>query len=198
MKPNIKAFQIPVMVLFLIVFFLTPSFAMTTTDTLIITESFDGLATVEFTVDTTYDDLIGFAAGNNYDFNFAKTTLAGWKGVVAVKHASLGWSIPEFTFEAGNPYPISVNYNPLPSGFNLSDLNDDRAFLFYSENGTTPLSTGYTEGFFGLAFAPASSFVAFRANGDTITGETSMVPIPGAGILLFSGLISIVSLRRKK
>src|SRR3989339_227587 len=109
MRPNTKTLQIPVMVLFLLVFFLTPSFAVIA-DPLIITESFDGLATVEFTVDTTYDDLIGFAVGNNYDFNFAKTTLAGWKAVVAVDHVSLGWSIPVFTFEQGNPYPISVAY----------------------------------------------------------------------------------------
>lgn len=197
MKYCFRLFRIPVMMLFLAFAFLTPSFAMMVADPLVITESFNGVATVEFTVTTTYDDIIGFAVGNNYDFNYAKADLAGWKGVVAVDHINLGWVIPVFSFTPGEPLP-TVTYNALPSGFDLSGLNDDRAFLFYSENGTTPLISGYTEGFFGLAFRPDSSFVAFRSDGTTITGNTSMVPVPGAAILLFSGLAGLIGIRRKK
>ncbi len=188
-------------VLFLLLcIFSAPSYAIT--NALNISESYNGASTVEFTVETSYDDIFAFAVGNNYGFDYARSTRSGWQGVVAVNIPDSVWSIPTFTDTNSNDGFPSVEYQPLSDlGIDLDSLNEFdsyyRAFVFYN-NDEGVLPTGTTDGFFGLAFAPSSTFAAFRSNGTTISGDTSVVPIPSAAILLFSGLIGLVGIRRKK
>lgn len=195
MKAVLKMFQVPAMVLFM---FLVPAsvFAVAA-PALEITESFDGNAIIEYTVNTQYDDIIGFAVGNNnYLYLWAQTSISGWKATVAVDNPNKGgWVIP--VYSPGTP-PV-VKYNSIPGGFNLGSLSANgygKAFLFYKDAGSA-LPSGLSTGFFGLAYDPDSSFVAFRANGEVITGETNLVPVPSAAILLFSGLIGLIGVRRR-
>jgi hypothetical protein len=170
-------------------------------DYLIVTESWDGDYIVNFSIDTNYTDLIGFAVGTNFSYNFgaqvdfdaSHAAPEGWTGVAAVKHGGTNWERVEY-----NPFPIT--YDDLPDFIELDTLSGyNSAFVFYYTS--TPgvaLNPSFTNGFSGYAFNNDSTFVAFTAGGEVITGETSVVPIPGAAILLFSGLIGVFGIRRKK
>ncbi|MCD4720849.1 MAG: hypothetical protein K8S13_13470 [Desulfobacula sp.] len=201
MKRIFKLLRIPVIMLLLLFAFSAPSYAIMT-DPVVITEDWNGESVVEFTVDTIYNDIIGFAVGTNFSFNFGANVDFGasnpapsdWVGVAAVKVGDTTWK--EVVYNS------PPTFTDLPDFINLYiDAFDGytSAFVFYSTGDpATALDFGFTNGFSGYAFNQDSVFAAFRIGGDVITGETSVIPIPGAAILLFSGLAALIGIRRKQ
>ncbi len=197
-----KFAQINGLLLLLVFAFSTPSFAVTT-DYIDINETWDGQSVVNFSVDTSYSDIIGFAVGTNFSFNFganvdfgaSNPAPLGWMGVAAVKVGGTTWQ--QVVFDPNFIAPPS--FAALPDFIDLSISEFDgynSAFVFYGDP-VVALDEGVTNGFSGYAFNQDSVFAAFRADGTTLPGETT-VPIPGAAILLFSGLATLIGLRRKQ
>ena len=77
-----------------------------------------------------------------------------------------------------------------------------RAFLFTSWGwdcsgySSGYLEEGFTNGYWGSTEMLASPFAAYSES-ETITGETSAVPIHGAAWLFASGLLGLVGIRRR-
>jgi hypothetical protein len=158
---------------------------------------------LDFTVTNEgYADIREFAIGNN-DADGACVNTGPFSpeflidGLVAEKiggswKTQIGW-------DAG---PI---YRPLAwldgaAGFEVYTS----AFLFtswgYGDTGYSGfLEEGFTDGYWGTTAYFSSPFAAYsEVSGTTITGETSAVPIPPAVLLLGSGLLGLVAVRRRK
>ena len=162
-----------------------------------ITELWDG-STVYFTVNNLcYDDIAEFAVGNN-------GAGSAWINTSASNHPPDDWW-GNIAWQQNNQWYVSGG------GIGIRDLNwlenvtdfDNYSFAFFyssysSGNYGTPLNPGLTSGFEGTTGGPCSPFAAFDTSAGTITGETTVIPIPAAVWLLGSGLIGLVGLRRRR
>ena len=193
-----KCFKLFLLLIFLLFTTgLASAYAMTTADYITVTEDWNEMSSVEFTVDTSYTDIVAFAVGSAYALDIAETDYSDWLGVVIVNHQTKGWVI------LNDDYSYSDIPEFITDAFLTELTNADyiRAFLYYSESGSSALNTGLTEGFSAYAFGNDSTYVALRSTESTLlSGETTIpsVPVPGAGILLFSGLIGLAGSSRRR
>ena len=176
---------------------LTSAYSMSTTDYITVTEDWNEMSYVKFTVDTSYADIVAFAVGSAYALDIAETSYSDWLGVVIVKHQTDGWLLlnDDYTY---SDIPEFITNDFLAE---LTNAEYIRAFLYYSESGNSALNKGLTEGFSAYAFGNDSTYVALRSTDSALlSGETTIpsVPVPGAGILLFSGLIGLVGSSRRR
>ncbi len=195
----------------MVLLFAVPSYAAVFS----VTETMPAANVVEFSVTTDYTDVIGFAVGSDYAFDYSAAT-EGWGSYVAYNIAGtwkLGvWENPTGgSSDTGLPNFPGLTYQGFDEypeiGFDLNDVNEGsfdnyfRAFVFYAVD-VNPSAIN-TAGFYGMAAMPDSSYAAFRRDDDTgeisiLTGETSAVPVPGAAALLFSGLAGLVGMIRRQ
>ncbi len=198
MSQLLKLVRNSVLLLVLTLAVSSTSYAVVVSD-IDVTETWDGAASVEFTIDADRSDVIGFAVGTNFSFNFgadvdpfaSNPAPSDWIGVAAVKRGGTSWEAVEYT-------PGAPTFEVLPDFVDLTSFADyNSAFVYYSVSGAATLDAGFTDGFSGYAFNQDSAFAAFILDGDPVTGETNTVPIPGAGMLLLSGIAAIAGIRRK-
>lgn len=170
-----------------------------------ITESMPNPFTVEFSVSTDYTDVIGFVVGNDKNFGDSATTPgSGWESQLAYKPLNDNkWYLRTDEDNDGDGLKDMVLFGEAGLEFDLNAVKDgvfdtdaySSAFVFFTlVDNASPITE--TE-FRGLAL-PDSHFAAFRKTGDVLLGETTVTPVPGAGILLFSGLAGLVGIRRKQ
>ncbi len=154
-----------------------------------------------FTITPDEDGIIAFAVGNNNaayavihtDLNNPPPNSENedWRGFLAMRNSLFG----------GWYYRNSEEFIKLPwlntaKGFD----NYHYAFLWMSTSGDSPLEANTIyDGFVGITLQMESPFAAYTIDGNTISGETtSPVPVPGAALLLGSGLLGIVCIMRRK
>ncbi len=154
--------------------------------------------TVYFAVDNLcYDDISEFAIGNNgaagtfIDYGASSPPPSGWWGNTA-------WQSEGQWYVSGG----GIGTRDLNWLENVTDFDNYSSAFFYSSYSSgsygTPLNTGLTNGFEGTTGGPCSPFAAFDTSAGTITGETTVIPIPAAVWLMGSGLIGLVAVRRRK
>ncbi len=153
--------------------------------------------TVHFTVNNSlYDNIVEFAVGNNdagnasINYGASSPPPSGWWGNIAWQQNN------QWYVSGGGTGTRDLDWLEYVTDF------DNYSFAFFyssysSGNYGTPLNTGLTNGFEGTTGGPCSPFAAFDTSSGTITGETTVIPIPGAVWLLGSGLIGFVAVRRK-
>ena len=200
MKERKHGFRVPVPLvlagLLLAGSWLQPARADAAVAVLEITELWDD-GMVYFAVETTYSDIVEFAVGNNdaagafIDYGASSPPPSAWWGNIA-------WQSEGQWYVSGG----GIGTRDLNWLENVTDFDNYSFAFFYSSyssgNYGTPLNPGLTSGFEGTTGGPCSPFAAFDTSAGTITGETTVIPIPAAVWLLGSGLIGLVGLRRRR
>ena len=168
--------------------------AMMVQPSLEITESWDN-GTASFTISTDCTDIVEFAIGNNtaatawIDNGASTAPPYGWSGSIATKIGA-AWYAGTSTADRELSWMSSA----------VDFEGYDIAFLYHTWQGAeygTALNIGFTNGFLGTGQAPQSPFAAYSSGFGTISGETTAVPVPAAILLLGSGLIGLVGLRKR-
>ncbi len=176
------------------------AYAMTTAPVDGVTENWIDDYTVNFTIHTGSEALTAFAVGNNYSLfgaSISNSFSDTWNAAAIVNHQEFGWQIVEFVdgvlFTSEMP-------DLIPGAFlnQLTNNGYSSAFLYYSaDNGTTVLAAGESYGGFeGMVYALDSTYVTLDTNGNIWTGETSIVPLPSASLLLLAGLAGLIGIKR--
>ena len=187
---------------------MTSAYAQVASPYVTVTEDWDGATSVEFTIQTSFDDIVAFAVGNDYSFNIGalidtdSNAPDDWTAGAIVDVQNEGWKIATLDFTFG----INISYLDIPAFITsefldaLTDYEYTSAFLYYSAGGNAVLTpeTLY-DGFSGLVYGEDSNYVALGSSTGIHTGEaTSAVPVPGAAILLFVGLTGLVGIKRRR
>lgn len=159
----------------------------------IINEVFSGNTGAYSVTNLSGYQIVAFAVGSNTSVAASTTYRNLWDARV----------VNEAEWNAGTLYVASPdihtnnylyqNYFAGYSRVNLYSLIDD----FGIQPGET---TGYE--FFYTASQPNSSFLAFYQNSNggigVISGQATVVPVPGAAVLFGSGLLALTQIKRRK
>ncbi len=191
---------------------MTSAYAIMAADYISVTEDWSGLYDVNFTITSSYDDITAFAVGTNYSYNFgAKIEIvdgceipSDWQALAVVKDQNNGWQSVEYVYNfetLGIEVVTTQLTGTILDLMNALDSEYTSAFLYY---GTTALKADVTfSGFVGKVYGEDSAYVALRSLSDgttsILTGETTTtVPVPGAAVLLLSGMIALAGTCRTR
>ena len=160
---------------------------------------------IEFTVNNSYMNIVEFVIGNNDAQNayrlYEETVPALLEGYLLEKMDNhwmvISWRGEEKTILREirwmDDLPEFVDYQ---YAFLFTSWQEDGYGGYFGDY----LEIGETDGYMGYAEMPQSPFAALRAMEGIIVGETthSAVPIPASIILLSSGLIGIITFKKRR
>jgi hypothetical protein len=143
----------------------------------------------------------------SYEWISASVTRAEWEAGFDFQQGA--YSVTYYDSESGitwtPPVTSSINWDEYFEGesraliyWTGADYEWEQGEQGYAYFGALEPGGSY-DGFLFVASGPASPFLAFGSDGTVLldSGETTLVPIPGAIWLLGSGIFGIVGIRRK-